>query len=232
MRGAVSVTPGYGLVTSTTDPGGKVIATSYTDAAAGLGPEDGLATSSTVDPAGLALVNSTKYEPSTTGYRREVSHRLPTGAASTVATTYYDATETAVLPACAGGATVNQGGMTKTVQSADPSGSGTAGITRETRYDAQGRVAATRVGADPWTCTTFDPRSRPTQVAVSALTGAAGRVTDTDYAVNGNPLAISNTDSVDGGTARTVTTTVDLMGRTRSYVDAWGKGSYIYYPRD
>ncbi|QXC60973.1 hypothetical protein KSP35_22105 [Aquihabitans sp. G128] len=224
-----STTPGYGLVTSTTDPDGRVSATSYTDAAAGLGPEDGLATSTTTDPAGLALVNSTTYEPLGTGYRREVSHQLPTGAASTVATSYYGATETAALPACAGGATVNQGGMAKTVRSADPAGSGTNGIIRETRYDAQGREAATRVGSDPWTCTTFDARSRPTRVAVPALSGAPGRVTDTDYAVNGNPLATSSSDTVDGGTARTVTTSVDLLGRTRSYVDAWGNTTTTTY---
>ena len=121
-----STTPGYGLATSSTDPDGHVTVTSYFDAGAGLGPEDGLATSTTVDPGGLALVNSTIYEPLTSGYRREVSHQLPTGAASTVTTAYYGSTETADLSVCAGSSSVNQGGQTKSVRAADPSGSGTS----------------------------------------------------------------------------------------------------------
>ena len=220
--------PGYGLETSSTDADGDTTATSYSDAGAGLGPEEGLATATTVDPAGLALVSKTAYE--TGGYRRETSRQLPTGAASTVTTSYYSPGETRDLPACAGGGTaVNQGAMSKVIRSADPSGAGTAGIARESVFDAQGRTAASRVDAEPWTCTTYDARSRPTRVEAPGLPGAVGRVTDTDHAVNGNPLATSTTDTTGTDPARTVTATVDLVGRVRGYEDAWGNVTTTTY---
>ena len=214
---------GYGLATSATDANGDITTTSYTDAAAGLGPEDGLDTSTTTDPGGLALVNRTSYEGAG-GYRREVSHQLPTGAPSTVSTSYYGATETRDIP-CPGGDTgVNQAGMTKRVTAADPAGSGSNGLARETVYDKQGRPAATQVvadGANNWSCTSYDARSRPTTVTAPDLPSRPGRVTTTNYAVGANPLITSVTDTVTGQPARTVTTTVDLLGQVRQYVDAW-----------
>ena len=168
------------------------------------------------------MVNRTSYEGAG-GYRREVSHQLPTGAPSTVSTSYYGATEPRDIP-CPGGDTgVNQAGMTKRVTSADPTGSGSNGLARETVYDKQGRPAATQVVADGvnnWSCTSYGARSRPTAVTVPDLPSRPGRVTTSNYAVGANPLVTSVTGIVTGQAARTVTTTVDLLGQVRQYVDA------------
>lgn len=235
---ATAMTPGYGLETSrtdpvgaTTDPVGTITTTSYTDAAANLGPEDGLSVATTIDPTGLALVNRTSYE-GPGGYRREVSHQLPTGAASTVATSYYEAAEVSDVPCSGGEKGVNQGGMTKRVTAADPSGSGNNGVARATVYDKQGRAAATQVVADGpnnWSCTFFDARSRPTTVTSPDLPQRPGRTTTTNYAAEANPLVTSVTDTVAGQTDRTVTTIVDLLGHVRQYGDAWGNITVTTY---
>ena len=54
--------PNYGLKTSTTTPDGDVTDYSYTDAATGIGPQDGLMSSTTRNPGGLDLTSTTDYE--------------------------------------------------------------------------------------------------------------------------------------------------------------------------
>lgn len=216
--------PGYGLETSTTDPDGKQSQNSYSDSSAGLTPADGILTATTIDPSGLALTTATGSESS--GLHRRTSRTLPLGTASTVSTEYYSNSDTATIP-CSGGASgVPQAGLPKIVRSADPSGSGTSGIAREVVYDSQGRPAATRVvvsDGSGWTCTTYDDRGRTTSITTAAQTDRVSRTTSFNYAVSGNPLQISATDTVNTGTARTVFTTVDLAGQTRSTTDAWNK---------
>jgi RHS repeat-associated protein len=108
-------------------------------------------------------------------------------------------------------------------------------IVRQYVYDAMGRQRGYRSGTDvtsqPWTCTTLDSRGRTTQVDYPAWGGQPARTVTNNYAVGGNPLVASSSDS-----AGTVTTTSDLLGRAVSYTDVWGKtttgtysqGGYLY----
>ena len=231
-----SLQPGYGLETTTTDPDGHVATTVYADPSHHIDPYLGIATSTTTDPGTGSHANLTGTvtveDPTVGGYLRETGHTLPAGSASTVSSTYWGDTEAADLP-CAGGATgVVQGGQLAAVTSADPDGTGPADpIVRETVYDRAGRPAASRVHSDGanWTCSTFDARGRTTKVTTPELTSAAGDVETTDHAVNGNPLATADTDTATGGSARTTTTLVDLLGRERSYTDAWGNTTTTAY---
>lgn len=224
---------GYGLVTENVDADGEVTRTSYTSTAAGIDPRHGLAVSERTDPTNLDLTTTTRYEnPTTGGYLRRTGRTLPAGAASEIVTTYWGDTETTDIPCPSGATDVNQGGAPKRVTAADPDGPGPlVALARETVHDLAGRPAAMRVVADgtEWTCTTYDARGRTVEVAHPDLPNRPGRVTETDHAVAGDPLVTAVTDTTTGGSARTVRTTVDLLGRTRAYVDAWGNQTTTTY---
>lgn len=226
---ATAYDPRYGLATytATDDTGGitpaagqpaqTITGTSYSGG--GLDPVYGLATDQIVDPAGLALDTKTAYEApgSTSGYMRPTATALPsaslTGTAQSRTIAYYGDTETRANPCAAGSPAINQGGLAKLVTDPAPA-TGTA-ITHEVVYDAEGHALASRVVADGgWTCTTYDTRYRVSQVTVPSLNGAPARTTTYDYAVGGDPLVSSVSDS-----AGTITTIVDLLGRTVSYTD-------------
>jgi len=111
----------------------------------------------------------------------------------------------------------------------DPDGAGAqTARTTETIYDDAGRVVATRVNADNWTCTTYDARGRVLTTAIPAVTlsghSQAARTITNNYAVGGNPLVTASTD-----TEGTITTTVDLLGRTASYTDVYGDTTSTTY---
>lgn len=221
------VKPRYGLVTSTTDDEGRTTALSYSDPANGISPHLGLTVSSTIDPAGLALTESTTYEnPATAGtYLRRTARTLPSGASSTYE--YYGATETADDPCTTGVVeSIVQAGQLKRNTDPDPDGPGPAvALTREMVYDVAGQAVATRVvGDSAWTCTTSDVRGRPTSVSFPAFGGEPARTVTSNYAVGGNPLVTSATDP-----AGTITTTMDVLGRNRIYTDVWGMTSTTSY---
>lgn len=109
--------PGYGLVTSATDPDGHTTTTNYSDPTHHIDPYLGIATAATTDPGTSSHLNLTGTvtveDPTAGGYLRETAHTLPSGATSTVTTAYYANTETADVP-CPGGDTgANQAGMAK-----------------------------------------------------------------------------------------------------------------------
>jgi RHS repeat-associated protein len=202
------LSPRYGLVTSTVDPDGKKTTTQYAN------PENGLATSSTVDPAGLALQTQTGYETPGSGFLRRVSKTMPSNSVSNYA--YYGARDTAANPCVPGSTAVSQAGRLKTSTGPDPDGAGPqTPRVDEAVYDAAGRTVASRIGTDPWTCTTFDSRGRVASVVYPDSPTA--RTVTYNYAVGGNPLVTSVADA-----AGTVTTTVDILGRVVSYTDVWG----------
>jgi RHS repeat-associated protein len=234
------LSPDYSLATSTKDYdsqlGDTVTKTDY-----GSNPELGLAQSTTLDPTGLNYATSNTYETqgATGSFLRQTSKTLPGGSATSYG--YYAAGETRDNP-CTTGTTeaYDQGGQIKFKTEADPDGAGTqTGRATETIYDDAGKIVATRIGSDDWTCTAYDSRERVlstvyptiTLAAIIPATGATastaakpGRTVTNNYAVGGNPLITSSTD--DSGT---VSTTVDLLGRTVSYTDALNQTTATSY---
>ncbi len=214
--------PRYGLTTSTvtSESNGvpnKTTATSHNGNS--LDPVYGLNTSSTMDPAGLKLSSSSSYETPGTGYLRQTTKAMPSGALTTYA--YYGDTETRANPCVAGSAAINQEGMAKLTTAPNPA----AGSPRTDQvvYDASGRVVAQATSGD-WTCTTYDIRDRVVQQTYPASASAPARTETYNYAVNSDPLTTSVTDP-----SGTVTTVTDLLGRTVSYTDVQGTISTVLY---
>ena len=218
--------PDFGLVTATLTrdqvlPGSLVdpaavtnltTATSY-----GSRPWLGAPTATTVDPGGLALTTSVGYEaPSTTAndWLRRESRDLPTGTASRTSSFYYDDTEQAGANDCGLPSTTPQFGMLEQITGPTPA-SGSAVSTRFI-YDKVGRVVGSITGSDPWSCVTFDARGR-TATSTIGVDSPNERTVTNNYAVDGDPLVSSVTD-----TAGTITVRVDLLGRTVAYTDVWG----------
>lgn len=228
LTGAV-LDPRFGLATyhSTDDVGGigsgaEVTATSYSGD--GLDPSFGLATDNIIDPGGTGHLNldtKTAYEAPGTGYLRETGQALPSAsignAAQSHTSSYYGDRQLVANPCVSGSAAVNQAGLPHVTTDATPA-SGSA-VATEAVYDVAGRIVASRNPADGnnWTCTTYDARGRVSQVTVPAVNGAAARSISYNYAVGGNPLISSVTDA-----QGTITTTMDLLGRTVSYTDTTG----------
>src|SRR5207302_546574 len=195
------LSPRYGLVTQTlnedSEAGNVVSSTSFAR------PEYGLPTTDTKDPSGQALATQTAYEAPGAGFLRRTSKTLPAGNATTYA--YYGNAESRANP-CDTSSSANQAGRLKTTTGPDPDGAGpqTARV-EESVYDAAGHVVAPRIGADPWTCTTYDARGRPLSRSIPAFGGQQARPVTYDYDVGGNPLVTSVADS-----AGTVTPTSAL----------------------
>jgi RHS repeat-associated protein len=97
----------------------------------------------------------------------------------------------------------------------DPDGAGsqTSRVT-ETIYDDAGKIVATRINNDAWTCTTYDSRERVATTVIPAYNGEAARTIQNDYSVGGNPLVITSWDEQGW-----IVTWMDLLGRTTKYRD-------------
>lgn len=210
--------PGYNLVTSTkvyNSPAGATTSrTSY-----GTTPELGLVQSEAMDGDGLNLTASSIYEPhgAAGSYLRQTSSTLPGG--TTTQYVYYGVLEARDDP-CTTGVTeaYRQAGQLRLKTDPDPDGSGAqAGRRTETIYNDAGSIVASRYNDDPWTCTTYDDRGRVSQTQVPAYNGSAARTASNNYAVGGNPLVTSTSDS-----NGTITIENDLLGRNVRYVDAQG----------
>ncbi|MCP2168215.1 PA14 domain-containing protein [Goodfellowiella coeruleoviolacea] len=214
--------PRYGLTTSTTEDESdgvpnKVTRTRYTDN--GLDPVYGLATATIADPNGLALTGTTSVETPGSGYLRQTGKTLPTGARTTYA--HYGDTEARDNPCTAESDPANQGGLAKTTTAPNPA-SGNARV-EERVYDASGRVVAESING-AWVCTRYDSRDRVVETTYPETSAAGKRTVTTDYKVGGDPLTTSVSD-----TSGTVTTKVDLLGRTVAYTDALGTRSETFY---
>ncbi|HEU4967077.1 MAG TPA: PA14 domain-containing protein [Candidatus Saccharimonadales bacterium] len=208
-------TPGYNLATSTTtydsSLGNVTNTINY-----GSTPELGLPASSTVSSGSISLTSGSTYETPGNGYLRKTSSTLPGGALTTYS--YYSATATATNPCVAGSTAAYQAGFMHTTTAA-------TGVVTEDVYDDAGNVVAARNGTDPWTCTTYDTRGRVQQVVTPTIISRAGRTVSYSYAVGGNPLVASTTDSTTG----TSTTQIDLLGRTVTNTDTFGyQTTYTY----
>jgi RHS repeat-associated protein len=220
--------PRYGLVTATTTDdtatgnpvSAQTVTTSYPN------PENGLPSSVTSG----GLTTTTTYEPSSaTTYLRRKTKTMPSGAQSIY--DYYPDTAAVTNPCPSGGSAI-QAGLPWKSTSADPDGLGPEQpLVSETVYDAAGRPVAARtstadtLAAEPWTCTTYDPRGRLATVTIPAFgTQAMTRTVTNDYKVNGDPRVTRTTDP-----AGSITTTTDLLGRVVGYTDVWGNTTTTNY---
>lgn len=228
------IKPGYSLTTSTTaydsQLGNVTSTTQYSN------PAYGQVASTTLDPTGLSYSAQATYETPGTGFLRQTSKTLAGGAKTTYqhygqpdsvtvsGTTYSDRGGYAIDP-CSNsptyGQAIPQGGQAK--GKVDPTGRTTTTI-----YNMSGDVIATKHNNDPWTCTQYDNRGRVTTTSVPGRTENGqtinGRTITNNYAVNGNPLITSSSE--DG---KTITTELDLLGRTVSYTDSNGNTSTNTY---
>ncbi|WP_449648225.1 PA14 domain-containing protein [Rhodoglobus sp.] len=199
----------------------------------------GAATSTTIDPDGLALTTAESYEaPGGSGYLRRLTRHLPAAVAAAGASApaasegnssvYYGDTETLAeagfaAEVCGVPLSTPQHGFMKTSTGATPA-VGSAVVT-EFVYDLWGRTVGTkRSGDTSWSCSTFDVRGRPLTISFPAFGEGAARVATNNYAVGGDPREVSQSDS-----AGTISTGSDLLGRTISYEDVWGTSTTLSY---
>lgn len=206
------LSPNYGLTTSTTvydnQLGNLTSKINYSS------PEYGLVSGTTLDPNGLNLQSSASYEAQGSGFLRQTAKTLPGG--TTTQYQYYSATDTRDNPCTPETESYLQAGFAKGKTEADPDGIGSeSSRTTESIYNNSGQVVAVRYNDDPWTCTTYDTRGRPLTTSIPGFDGKIGRTITNDYLVDGNPLKASTSD-----TSGTISTEVDLAGRTVSYTDA------------
>lgn len=221
------ITPNYSLVTSSksydSQLGNKTTTTNY-----GSNPEYGLAQSTTLDPGGANLVSTSTYEAPGNGFLRQTSSKLPSGGATTFA--YYGANDAVDNPCTTTVEAYLQGGMLKSKTEPDPDGLGPlSGKTTENIYDDAGKIVAARVNNEPWTCTTYDSQERVISIVIPAYNGSPARTITNNYAVGGNPLITSTSDSTG-----TITVQKDILGRLERYTDARGNitnSNYDQYGR-
>ncbi len=231
--------PDYGNVTSTTAEDSVTAGPGLTDA---LVPDAtatfeyqhpwlGQATSSTIDPGGLALKTATTYEqPGSTGWLRRLTRTLPAGtvpgAPTTAATTstYYGNSEAA--PAVCGiPAGTKQFGALKSTQGATPA-TGSPVVT-EYAYDLMGRTVATKTSGDTdWSCTTYDARGRVTTQTAVGPTGTTPVTSTTSYDIvvglYGGHTVTTGASVAGSPNGSKITTQTDFLGRVTSYEDVWG----------
>ncbi len=238
--------PDYGLRTTTIDPDGKTVATSYSDTAVGIGPELGLATAIIQDPGpgGLQLATRTGYEPPAPGgYLRRTTRTLPSGAVTTYGYYCGQTTGTGCAAGHTPGATAGacgiaqgspQGGLVAQQTDPDPDGPGLPEQPRVQQflYDQTGRQAGRRVGTTAiigvagWECTAYDSRGRVLTRSWPAHGSTSARTVTSAYNVGGDPLRSSVIDLTGA-----VTSTVDLLGRTTTYT-VNGRTTYTYYSQN
>jgi RHS repeat-associated protein len=233
--------PAYGLPTSTTTwdgPNGSTpsMTTSTSYSGSGLGPENGIAVSSTTN----FETSTTAYESPGVGYIRRIGRTLPAGNQWTYA--FYDdnpattgVNERLVDNPCTSGTveTTDQGGLLRSRTGPDPdAGGGMKAKVDEFVYDTAGRAVATVThdfgvipAAADWACTTFDELGRVTTAKFPPLIGEPARTATYTYpAAGADPRTTSVTDP-----AGTISTTVDLLGRPVSYTDVWNKTTTSTY---
>jgi len=239
-------TPDYGLVTSSTSDdsvpsltgitagqvSGVTSSTAYSTA-----PWLGLPSSTSVGPTGSALTSTFSYD----SYGRTTSQLLPAqvangaalGSASATNNVYWGdyaplSSKLTTAP-CAGVTTSTpQSGLLWSTTSPAPA-TGSA-IETDYVYDILGRVVGSRhAGEATWTCVTYDSRGRPATTTIPAYgADTTGRTVTASYVGTGtsagDPLISSVTDP-----AGTITTSVDLLGRTTDYSDVWLTTTHIDY---
>ena len=221
-----ALSPDYGLITSSklfdSVPSATGLASDLVtplETATGYGtyPWLGAPTSSTVNPGGLGLTTTIGFEPPSSAansWLRRLNRALPSGASATTTSAYYTDTQPLGTARCDLPASEVQYGWLKSTTGPTPA-TGSA-VKTEYAYDSLGRVRATNKMGDPaWSCATFDVRGRTTQTVI-AKGSAQERVVDYTYAIVGDHFVTTVTDP-----AGSMTTEVDLLGRTTNSSDVW-----------
>ncbi|MEI6481198.1 MAG: PA14 domain-containing protein [Candidatus Saccharibacteria bacterium] len=210
------LTPAYGLTTTVTgydaQLGNTSASTTYSN------PALGIAKDSTLDPNGLALKTSSNFESPGVGYIRQLSKTLPGG--NTTQYVQWGALDTADNPCTTTQVEAfKQAGFIKQRIDPDPDGAGVQ-VARisDSIYDEAGRVVATRIGTESWTCMEYDARGRVTKITIPTVGARVGNVITNDYDYNDSPLQTATTDN-----NSSIVVVNDLLGRTVSYKDAWAK---------
>jgi RHS repeat-associated protein len=216
---AASLAPRYSGPTGSVSDDTTAGVASRSGDAAYLGMANRLPTDITADRAGARIVTTTTYEALGSGYLRPKTRVLGAGAGSTTLYDYYAGGAGATTP-CPGAAP-DQAKALKTTTAPTP-GAGAA-VVGTFAYDRAGRVVGSATAGN-WTCTAYDARGRVTSVAVPAYGAEPAHTFAYNYAVGTNPLVSS---AAEGATV--MTTTVDLLGRTVSYTDAWNKTTTTTY---
>nr|WP_249409123.1 PA14 domain-containing protein [Frigoribacterium sp. CFBP 8751] len=232
-----ALTPDYGLATSsTTDdaaPAGVAGVSSsqvpsQTSSTEYANPWLGQPTATIEDPAGLALKTSTTYEAVGSGYLRRLTRTLPAQAtAGATTSTYYGDTETTTAAVCGVPAGTPQYGGIKTSVSS-------SGVSSMVVVDNMGRIAGTRrSGDEDWSCVRYDARGRTLSTAIPATGASPAREVRSNYALAGDPLTTSVSDSslMSSPNNSTITTKTDLLGKTVSYTDVWNTVTTTAYDR-
>jgi RHS repeat-associated protein len=220
-----ALTPDYGLATGNIVDDGvpassglpsNLVTPLSTSTGYGSYPWLGTPTTSTIDPGGLALTTTTGYEAPTTAansWLRRTTRTMPAGGSAVTTSIYYGDTEALASTTCGVASGTKQYGFLKSTTTAAP-----ASVTTQYVYDILGRTAGTkRTGDTTWSCVTYDARGRVAQSAYSAYASSPARTVTTDYAVGGDPLTTTVSDP-----AGSITTTIDLLGRTVTSTDVWG----------
>ncbi|MEB0286868.1 PA14 domain-containing protein [Cryobacterium sp. 10I1] len=190
----------------------------------------GLATASTLDPAGLKLRTTTGFDSNL----RRTSRMLPAGvdagasvSAAGTQSVYYSDDETVgaawstTSPVCGVDAGARQYGALK--QTIQPPASDGSRVTTQFVSDLFGRTVGTkRTGDSAWTCTAYDARGRPVTTVFPDYNGVAGRTVTRNYAAANGVLPADPLTSTITDPAGTSTTTTDLLGRVVQSTDVWG----------
>lgn len=149
--------------------------------------------------------------------RRTLPANDPLNANAGTSFDYYATTEGGPA-ACGQSAGVNQGGRVRTTSAPSPDGTTSGRRAVSVVYDAAGRVIASRVGTEAYSCTAYDTRGRVVSSSMPAFGGEPTHTFTTTYALGGNPLVIQT-----GEGSAVMTTRIDLLGRVLSYSDVWAK---------
>jgi RHS repeat-associated protein len=203
--------PQYGFVTETkiVDPTAVRANSDNISRSVYSNPSKGIVTAH-VNGAGSSSAIS--YEGS--GWNRPTASVLPAGNA--VRQTWWGDKESATAP-CPGAKASVQGGASK--QSITPGSDGGEGPSAQQWYVASGALAATRLSGGATQCLDYDRAGRLIEATTLGLESTS-RLT-IDYAVGGNPLVASTTETR-GDVVTTSTVEIDLAGRPVRSVDRYG----------
>lgn len=180
--------------------------------------EMGLPTALVTDPDGLALTTGYEFDEAF----RPVAEILANGTRKTYG--YYGPAESADNPCTAGNDPVAQRGLPRSI-TLPTAADGTARVEKFV-YSARGLPVAVNFGGPDWTCVTYDDRGRISRMSMPGNAALPAWSVDYDSAHGGDPLTLKATQH-----DHSVTSTVDLLGRTVSYTDGRGTRTRTAYDR-